>query len=80
MLTDTQTAILDHEQHWFAKTGTKDTAIWETFGILPARYYQQLAALIDRDDALAYAPLLVGRLRRLKTAREAARSPRRQSA
>lgn len=73
MLTDTETAILDLEQQWFARSGTKDAAIWEQFGVLPARYYQQLGALIDREAALAYAPLLVGRLRRLRDARVAAR-------
>ena len=41
------------------------------------RYYQVLNALIDRESALAYDPLLVKRLRRLRTARQRARSARR---
>ena len=74
MLTDTDRAILDLEQQHFPSPGAKDTAIWGQFRVLPARYYQQLGALLPRDDALAYAPLLVGRLRRLREAREAART------
>lgn len=74
MLTDTHRAILDLEQQHFPSPGHKDTAIWGHFRVLPARYYQQLGALIDRDDALAYAPLLVGRLRRLREAREKVRT------
>jgi hypothetical protein len=41
------------------------------------RYYQVLNALIDREDALAYDPMLVKRLRRLRAARQRARSARR---
>ena len=41
------------------------------------RYYQVLNALIDRPEALAFDPLLVRRLRRLRAARQRARSARR---
>ena len=41
------------------------------------RYYQVLNALIDAPAALAYDPLLVKRLRRLRQARQRARSARR---
>lgn len=36
--------------------------------LAPARYYQLLGRLIDSADALAYDPLLVHRLRRLRAA------------
>ena len=45
----------------------------ELFDLTPARYYQLLNDLIDRDDALAAAPILVKRLRRLREARTNAR-------
>jgi hypothetical protein len=41
------------------------------------RYYQVLNALIDQPAALAYDPLLIKRLRRLRAARQRARSARR---
>ncbi|NDA83807.1 MAG: DUF3263 domain-containing protein, partial [Actinobacteria bacterium] len=47
--------------------------IKELFDLTPARYYQLLNDLIDRDDALAAAPILVKRLRRLREARTTAR-------
>ena len=40
------------------------------------RYYQVLNALIDRPEALAYDPMLVKRLRRLRDASRAARVAR----
>jgi hypothetical protein len=41
------------------------------------RYYQVLNTLIDRSEALAHDPMLVKRLRRLRSARQRARSARR---
>jgi len=41
------------------------------------RYYQTLNALIDTDAALAHDPMLVKRLRRLRSARQRERSARR---
>jgi hypothetical protein len=41
------------------------------------RYYQVLNALIDRQDALEFDPMLVKRLRRLRTSRQKARTARR---
>jgi hypothetical protein len=41
------------------------------------RYYQALNALIDRPAALSADPMLVKRLRRLRAARQRARSARR---
>lgn len=74
MLTPEQQAVLDLEnQHW-GHAGNKDNAIVTQLGILPARYWQIVDALTDRDDAMAYAPLLIGRLRRLRDARRAART------
>ena len=43
----------------------------------PTRYYQVLNALIDKPEALAVDPLLIKRLRRLRTSRQRTRAARR---
>ena len=72
-LSDLEIRILDFERSWWRYAGAKESAIKELFDLTPARYYQMLNNLIDRDDALATAPILVKRLRRLREARTSAR-------
>lgn len=74
MLTDTQRAILDLEQSWWAYPGAKVSAIRERTGMSEPRYYQALSALIDDPAALEASPLVVKRLRRLRDARRAQRT------
>ncbi|MGH3457461.1 DUF3263 domain-containing protein [Aeromicrobium sp.] len=69
--------ILALERLWWQYAGAKEQAIREKFDMSSTRYYQVLNALIDRDDALAYDPLLVKRLRRLRAQRQRSRSARR---
>ncbi|GAA4889832.1 hypothetical protein GCM10025789_02850 [Tessaracoccus lubricantis] len=76
-LTEREAAILDFEDSWFTSAVPKEQAIMERFSLSSARYYQQLNALIDTQQALAYRPLLVKRLRRMRSQRQAARSARR---
>lgn len=76
-LTDEQTAILDFERSWWKYAGAKEQAIREAFDCSSTRHYQRLNALIDSDPALAYDPLLVRRLRRLRDARARQRSAHR---
>lgn len=76
-LSERDQAILAFERQWWRFAGAKEQAIRETFDMSATRYYQVLNALIDREPALAYDPLLVKRLRRLRTARQRARSARR---
>ena len=76
-LSERDQAILAFERQWWRFAGAKEQAIRETFDMSATRYYQVLNALIDREAALAYDPLLVKRLRRLRTARQRARSARR---
>jgi Protein of unknown function (DUF3263) len=76
-LSERDQAILAFERQWWRFAGAKEQAIRETFDMSATRYYQVLNALIDRESALAYDPLLVKRLRRLRTARQRARSARR---
>ena len=66
--------MLAFERQWWRRPGAKETAIRDQFGVPPTRYYQVLNALVDRSDALAADPLLVRRLRRLRSARQRQRS------
>jgi len=66
--------MLAFERQWWRRPGAKETAIRDQFGVPPTRYYQVLNALVDRPDALAADPLLVRRLRRLRSARQRQRS------
>lgn len=72
-LSDLEIKILDFERSWWRYAGAKESAIKELFDLTPARYYQLLNDLIDRDEALAASPILVKRLRRLREARTTAR-------
>lgn len=74
-LTDRDKAILDFEAgpHW-VHAGAKEDEIRRRFGISATRYHQVRNALIDRPEALAYAPVTVHRLRRLRNDRRARRA------
>ena len=76
-LTEREQAILGFERQWWKYAGAKEQAIRELFDMSATRYYQVLNALIDRPEALASDPMLVKRLRRLRAARQRARSARR---
>jgi hypothetical protein len=75
-LSDRDRAILAFEAEWRRHGGAKEEAIRAEFDMPPARYYQLLGRLIDTADALAYDPLLVRRLRRLRDSRIEARATR----
>jgi hypothetical protein len=66
--------VLDLEREAWKLTVTKERAIRERFGFSPARYHQLLHRVIDRPEALAYDPMLVRRLRRVREARRRART------
>jgi hypothetical protein len=76
-LSDRDQQILTFERQWWKYAGAKEQAIRDQFSMSATRYYQVLNALIDRADALAFDPLLVKRLRRLRSSRQRARSARR---
>lgn len=74
MLTSMQRNLLDFERCWWQLPGPKDRDIRVAFGFGPARYYRLLKQLIDDPAALAYDPLTVRRLRRIRArAQDAAR-------
>ncbi|GAC1570366.1 MAG: DUF3263 domain-containing protein [Pseudarthrobacter sp.] len=76
-LSDRERAILSFERQWWKYAGAKETAIRDLFDLSATRYYQTLNALIDRPEALVHDPMLVKRLRRLRTTRQRTRSARR---
>lgn len=76
-LTERETAILAFERQWWKYAGAKETAIRDLFDMSATRYYQVLNALIDRPEALVADPMLVKRLRRLRSTRQRTRSARR---
>jgi hypothetical protein len=69
--------ILAFERQWWKFPGAKEQCIRDRFGLSATRYYQVLNGLIDRPEAIAQDPLLVKRLRRLRSERQRARSARR---
>jgi hypothetical protein len=69
-------AILDFEREWWQHPGAKEDAIRQTFGLSPARYYQVLGKLMDSEAALAYDPMLVKRLQRVRDDRRTSRQKR----
>jgi len=73
-------AILDFERSWWRFAGAKEEAVREQFDLSATRYYQLLNELVDDDRALAYDPMLVRRLRRLRAARQRQRAERRTAA
>ena len=77
VLGDRNRAILEFERQWWRYAGAKEQAVRELFDMSATRYYQVLNALIDRPEALAHDPMLVKRLRRLRSSRQWARSVRR---
>jgi hypothetical protein len=74
-LSEREERILAFERQWWRHAGAKEQAIRDTFQLSATRYYQVLNALLDNPAALAADPVLVRRLRRLRTTR--ARSRRR---
>jgi hypothetical protein len=72
--------ILDFERGWWRFAGAKEQAIRERFDLSTTRYYELLNALLDDEHALAYDPMLVRRLRRMRSARQRDRAARRATA
>ena len=72
-LTQRDRDILDFERSWWSATAPKDVQIRERFELSATRYYQVLGEMLDTDDAMAYDPLVVRRLRRQRDRRRRAR-------
>lgn len=76
-LSELERGVLDFEKSWWTLAGAKETEIQGRFNFSATRYYQLLNALLDNPAALAYDPLLVKRLRRLRSARQKERTAKR---
>jgi hypothetical protein len=79
-LSERDRAILDFEREWWRYAGEKEKAVRERFDVSPTRYYQLLNRIIDDELAVAYDPMLVKRLRRLRAQRQRQRAARRVGA
>ena len=75
--TERDRRILEFERQWWKYAGAKEQAIRDLFDMSATRYYQILNALIDTPEALAFDPMLVKRLRRMRASRQRVRSARR---
>ena len=76
-LSEQERAILDVERLWWKYSGAEEQVIRDTCDMSPTQYYQVLNALLDSEAALAHDPLLVKRLRRIRSQRQRERSARR---
>jgi hypothetical protein len=76
-LSDRDQAILGFERQWWKYSGAKEAAIRELFDMSSTRYYQLINTLIDTPEALEFDPMLVKRLRRMRSSRQAARTANR---
>ena len=76
-LSERDQQVLGFERQWWKYAGAKEQAIRELFDMSATRYYQVLNALIDPPAALAFDPMLVKRLRRMRASRQRARTARR---
>ena len=76
-LSERELEVLAFERQWWKYAGAKEQAVKDLFGLSATRYYQLLNALIDRPEALVADPMLVKRLRRMRSARQRVRSARR---
>ncbi|WP_291379016.1 DUF3263 domain-containing protein [Demequina sp.] len=68
--------ILAFERQWWRFAGSKEDAVREKFGMSATEYYQVLNALIDSEPALVHDPMLVKRLRRMRSSRQRGRASR----
>jgi hypothetical protein len=75
-LTEREREMLAFEQKWWKHAGSKEQAIRDTFDLSATRYYQLLNGLLDNPAALAHDPVVVGRLRRLRSTRARSRTGR----
>jgi Protein of unknown function (DUF3263) len=63
-LSDRDRAVLEFERSWWTEPGSKEVAVRARLGLSAGRYRQVLAGLMDSDEAEAFDPLVIRRLRR----------------
>lgn len=76
-LTKHQRDVLDlMARYAFVGHDKLKAVIWQAFDISPTKFMQEFNALLNNEAALAYAPMVVNRHRRLRDQRAAQRSAR----
>ncbi|MDO8308544.1 MAG: DUF3263 domain-containing protein [Actinomycetota bacterium] len=75
-LTDQEKAILDFAGRTYRFTGKQEADMILELDLQPTTYWRKVNDLIERQEALAYAPMTVHRLRRQRAVRQRARSAR----
>ncbi|MDE0974804.1 MAG: DUF3263 domain-containing protein [Candidatus Nanopelagicales bacterium] len=78
-LSERNQAVLGFERQWWKYSGAKEAAIRELFDMSATRYYQLINSLIDTPEALEFDPMMVKRLRRMRSSRQASRSANRSN-
>ncbi|GAA1864091.1 DUF3263 domain-containing protein [Brevibacterium marinum] len=78
-LSELEESVLEFERRWWKYGGAKDHAIRERFDMSATSYFQILNSLLDNPAALASDPMLVKRLRRIRTTRQSERAQARVS-
>ncbi|AZS12328.1 helix-turn-helix DNA binding protein [Gordonia phage Kenna] len=68
-MTDEERRMLDLAGQRWNYPGSLEQRVRDEFGISLTRFYQRVNQLIDTEEALAYSPVVVNRLRRLRTRR-----------
>lgn len=72
-LSERAQAMLEFERSWWTLDGAKDSMIRERFQCSAEVYYDELNTLLEDPATLAYDPLVVRRLIRLRDRRRRAR-------
>ena len=75
-LSEQEIQILDFERSWWKHAGVKEQAIKERFSMSATKYYQVLNELLENPASLEHDPILVKRLKRLRTYRQRQRVAR----
>ncbi|QDH47639.1 helix-turn-helix DNA binding domain protein [Gordonia phage Madeline] len=74
-MTDIDMRMLDFAELRWNHGGNQADAIRAEFDMSVTRFWQRVNSLLDDPEALAYAPQLVNRLRRIRSTRAQRRSP-----
>jgi len=72
-LSERDLQILDLEQNWWTRTGSKHEQVAAELNLSITRYHEILDELVDSPLAMRHDPLLVLRLRRMRDDRRRSR-------
>ena len=75
-LTERDRAIIDFERTWWSHDASKETMIRERLDLSTTRYYEILGELAESREAYAFDPLVIRRVRKMRTQRRRARFER----